>query len=102
MTKPVCSLVIDIVNATEYTLSAASWSDEGHLWAIERRPISLTQLRAAAKALGPDAIEGVENRLSAERQRLVERLEQAEYAVKRVEKAREDLAKFDSQIGERL
>lgn len=96
MTKPVTSLVIDIKSATEYTLSAASWSDEGHLWAIERRPISLAQLRAVALVLGPDAVDGVERRLSGERERLVQELERAEYALNRVEQAKKALHEFDA------
>jgi hypothetical protein len=62
-TAPVTGLVLNIDDDGSVWLSAADWSAEGHLWAIERRRISISTLRTVAEALGPDAVCGVEARL---------------------------------------
>jgi hypothetical protein len=64
--KAVTGLSISIGDGMEVTLSAADWEAEGHLWSIERRPITVDQLVAVARILGPDAEQGVMRRLDAE------------------------------------
>ena len=94
-TKPVSNLTIHILDDGTATLSAADWSAEEQLWAIEARPVTLAQVREVAAILGPDAVEGVEARIVATRDRLVGRVGTEQAALERVRLAREALARFD-------
>ena len=96
MTAPVSNLTIHILDDGTATLSAADWSAEGHLWAIVARPVTLAQVRAVAEVLGPDAVSGVEARITATRSRLAGRVGTEEAALERVRLAREALARFDN------
>jgi hypothetical protein len=80
------------------SLNAGDWTAEGHLWAIHEQPVSIAQLRAVARILGPDAVAGVEARLTAVRQRLVDRASMEESAIRRAAEARAALAKFDEAV----
>jgi hypothetical protein len=96
MTAPVTGLCIDIRDDGAVFLSAADWSAEGHLWAIERRPVTIGQLRAVAKILGPDAYAGVESRLLANRDRLRQRVDTMQARVREAEQAQEALDELDA------
>lgn len=95
MTAPVTDLTIRIDDDGQAWLSAADWSREGHLWAIEKRPLTIQQVRAVAGILGADAVDGVEARLRGllERQRLL--AESAEAAVRRADAARHRVATLE-------
>lgn len=99
MTKPVTDLTIRIHGDGTATLTAADWSAEGHLWAIQARPISLAQVRAVAGVLGPDAVSGVEARIAGERERLRGAAARTQAAIERAREAEEALARFDAASG---
>lgn len=99
MTKPVMNLTIHIDDDGAVTLSAADAAAEGHLWSIQRRPITIPQLRNVAKILGPDAVDGVERRLLMVRDRLASQASQAAAAAVRAQKAQERLASFEQVLG---
>jgi hypothetical protein len=99
MTKPVCNLGIDIQDDGTVWLSAADWSAEGHLWAIERRPVSIAQLRAVAEALGPDAQSGVEARLRGNRERLRAQVARKQAVLSQLEDAESALEQMDAALG---
>jgi hypothetical protein len=98
MTAPVTGLYIDIRDDGTALLSAADWSAEGHLWAIEPRAITVGQLRTVAKTLGPDAYAGVESRLLANRDRLRKRVDTMQARVREAEQAQEALDELDAAL----
>ena len=94
-TKPVSNLTIHILDDGTATLSAADWSAEGQLWAIEPHPITLAQVREVAAVLGPDAVQGVEARIAGSRERLEGAAARTQRAIELAREAEDALARFE-------
>lgn len=100
MTNPISSLNIRIEDTGKVSVSAVDWASDGNLWAIESRPISISQLKALAVIIGADAVEGVDARLVIVRERLVKIVTNEEHRLKVLNDAKTKLSEFDADVAD--
>ena len=98
MTGPVTGIMIDIKDDGRIFVSATEWRTEGELWAVEPHQVSLADARTAAKALGPEVLDGFDARMRGNREHLLEKVKGRAAAVARVIEAQAALDDLDEMI----